>query len=101
PVIDRHDYYVALAAQIGSVVPGRVAGAGDERAAVAPEHDRTLASVVDGGCPHVEHETVFAHRRQLTPREQLEHRRRHRECVLVLHRAIAEVESVANASPGL
>src|SRR5258708_18546612 len=100
-MFDRHDYDVTLMAQIGSVVPRRIAGAGDERAAVAPEHHRAFAPVVYRGGPHVEHETVLAHRRQLASGEQLEHRRRHRECVLVLHRTIAKIESVANPRPGL
>ena len=50
-VIDRDDDHVALAAQVGSFIPGRVPGACDEGAAVAPEHDRTLASVVHAGGP--------------------------------------------------
>src|ERR1700747_3088111 len=46
PLIDRPDYDVAFAAQIGSVVPRRIARSRDERAAMAPEHHRAFAPVV-------------------------------------------------------
>ncbi len=100
-VVDRHNDHVAPGAQIGSVVPGRIAGAGDERAAVTPEHHGASAPVVDGGGPHVEHQAIFAHRGKLATREQLQERGRKGECVVVLHRAVAEFEGVANAGEGL
>ena len=100
-MIDRHDHDVALAAQVGAVVPRRIAGARDERAAMAPEHDRALAPVIDRRRPDVEHEAVLAHRRQRASREQLDQRGIEAECVVVLHRAIAEFERVAHAGPRL
>src|SRR5262249_13131527 len=60
PVIDGHRDDVLTQRQSRAVIAGRAARALIKTAAVDPDHDGTLAPVIDSTSPDVEVETVFA-----------------------------------------
>jgi len=58
-VVEGDDYRVAATGETDTVVDGAIGGAGGVGSAVDVDEDRTLAIVVDAGCPDVEVKAVF------------------------------------------
>jgi hypothetical protein len=64
-VIDRHDHHVAVTCETGAIEAGSRAGAVHPRAAMQPDHDRSLRVLRGGRSKHVQEQAVFADRLDL------------------------------------
>jgi hypothetical protein len=98
PMVERDDHHIVEAAEIGAVRPGRRTRPGDERAAMAPEQDRSLRTC-PARCPDVEIETILVELLLPGEGEQAQQIVGQCEDVLALHRHVAIVEGVPDSAP--
>src|SRR5262249_12891400 len=60
-VVHTDHHHIAALAETNPVRAGRISGAGRVTAAMEPDHDWTLATVLKTGSPDAQVQTVFAH----------------------------------------